>query len=81
MAGILIWRGEKVGVRKRVSFEGLEVDEKIPSKGKEGNEMDEMDEQVEHSRKGDFATEGIELVDLVLDTGLPMSSSQKSWTA
>jgi hypothetical protein len=78
VVGILRGKGEMVGVRKRVSFEGMDDDEKIPSKGKEGNERDE---KVERSGKGDFATEGVELVDLVLDTGLPMSSSQERLTA
>jgi hypothetical protein len=78
VVGILRGRKEKVGVRKRVSFEGVDVDEKIPSKGKEGNEVDE---QVERSGKGDFATEGVEHVELVLDTGFPMSCSQERLTA
>jgi hypothetical protein len=65
-------------VRKRVCFEGVGVDERIPGKRKEGNEMDE---RLECSRKGGFATKEVELVELVLDNGFPMNCSQERLTA
>jgi hypothetical protein len=64
-------------VRKRVSFEEVEVDGEMLGEGKEDNEMDE---QGEYSGEGNLATEKAELVELVLDTGLPMSCSQEHLT-
>lgn len=78
MVGILRGKGAKVGVRKRVCFEGMDVDEKILGNGKEGNEMDE---RLECSRKGGFATKEVELVEVVLDNGFPMKCSQERLTA
>jgi hypothetical protein len=78
VVGILRGKGEKVGVRKRVSFEGVEGDEETLGREKEGNKMDK---KVERFGKGDFATEGVELVGLVLDTGLSMSGSKERLTA
>jgi hypothetical protein len=78
VVGILRGKGAKVGVRKRVCFEGMDVDEKILGNGKEGNEMDE---RLECSRKGGFATKEVELVEVVLDNGFPMKGSQERLTA